>query len=213
MTSHRGTNRMNRGTLSLSLLCIVLLLITLGLANQVETNRHTISVLQDRVNELENRGAVVEARIRPQMWTQYGSPPWRKFQYDSLPYGFHVIASDSTNGTNYVCNRAIGYFTIGAVPNHLWITGRVRFHDAAQSGQSWSRIAFVMAVDDGDSKNFLELDVHDSPNSPIQPGNPGTWPDVYESNKYQLRVGEERVFTFDIGSEYRNHYSRRAMQR
>jgi hypothetical protein len=67
-----------------------------------------------------------------------------------------------------------------------------------------------MAVDHGDTKSFLELDVHDSPNSPVQPEKPGIWSDVHEYNKYQLRVGEERVFTFDIGWEYRNNYADRS---
>jgi len=183
---------------------------TLVFANQIETDRQTISDLEHQVDALERGTAMTEARIRPQMYSQWGSPSWKSFRYVALPYGFHVVAADSTSGTSYICNRAFGYFTMGVLPNHLWFTGRVKLHDAVQSEQSWSRIAFVMAVDHGDHKNYLELDVYDSPNSPIQPGTPGAWIDLYEYNKYQLRVGEERIFTFDIGQEYRNHYSEKS---
>jgi hypothetical protein len=201
---------MNRRELGLSSLCIALLLVALVFANQIEMERRTISDLQQQVSALENSTGMIEARTKPQMWSQWGSPPWQSFQFDVLPYGFHVVAADSTNGTNYICNRAFGYFIIDTLPNHLWITGRVKLDDSAQSGQSWSRIAFVMAVDHGETKSFLELDVYDSLNSPVQPEKPGIWSEVHEYNKYQLRVGEERVFTFDIGWEYRNNYADRS---
>jgi len=202
-----GRSEVKKRELGLSSLCIALLLLTLVLANQIEMDRRTISDLQHQVNGLGNSTEMIEARMKPQMWSQYGSPSWQSFQYYALPYGFSVVAADSTNATSYICNRALGYFIIDALPNHLWITGRVKLDDAAQSGQSWSRIAFVMAVEHGNNTSFLELDVYDSPNSPIQPGKPGAWTDVYEYNKYQLHVGEEQVFTFDIGSEYLNHYA------
>ena len=138
---------MKRTELGLSLICIALLTMTVIFVNQIEIDRETISDLKRQVAALEKGNAMVEARIRPQMYDQWGSPLWKSFRYDALPHGFHVVASDSTNGASYICNRAFGYFTIGALPNHVWITGRVRLHDATQSGQSWSRVAFVMAVD------------------------------------------------------------------
>lgn len=198
---------MKKSELILSLFCIALVAMTLVFANQLEMNRRKISDLERQVELLENSTVPIEARIRPQMWSQYGSPAWHSFRYNALPYGFQVVAADSTNGTGYVCNRAFGYFIIGALPNHLWISGKVKLSDAVQSGQSWSRIAFVMAVDHGDHENFVELDVYDSTNSPVGPGKSGAWSDIYEYNKYQLRVGEERAFSFDIGQEYRNHYA------
>jgi len=197
------------GKLVLSLFCIALVVMTLVFVNQLEMDSRKISDLEHQVELLENSTTTVtEALIRPQMWSQSGSPPWQSFTYDYLPYGFQVVAGDYTNGTSYVCNRAFGYNILGPLPNHLWVSGTVKLFEAAQSGQSWSRIAFVMAVHlYGGNESYIELDVYDSPNSPVGPGKPGVWTDVYEYNKYQLREGEQRLFSFDIGQEFLNHYA------
>ena len=178
-------------------------------ANPIEMDNRKISDPERQAELLENiTTTITEDPIRPQMWSQSGSPPWQSFTYDALPYGFQVVAGDSTNGVSYVCNRAFGYYYIfGPLPNHLWISGTVKLFEAAQYGQSWSRIAFVMAVDQRGKERYIELDVYDSPNSPVGPGKPAAWTDVYEYNKYQLREGEERAFSIDIGQEYLNHYA------
>lgn len=147
-------------------------------------------------------------RVVPSMWDQWGPRSWRKFQYTSLPFGFYVKAGDLTNdGTSYVCNRAIGYpFVYGALPMNLWFGGKVWLYQASQSGNSWTRMAFVIAVDYGDHEDFLELDVYESPNSPILPGKPCVWPTVREYDKYQLQPGQNQTLLFNIAQEYRSYF-------
>ena len=97
-----GRSKVKKGELGLSSLCIALLLLTLVLANQIEMDRRTISDLQHQINGLGNSTEMIEARIRPQVWSQYGLPSWQSFQYYDLPYGFSVVAADSTNATSYI---------------------------------------------------------------------------------------------------------------